>query len=164
MDVSDYYVVVEDQLGQLLYGVETFSRTDLLTENNVNIDDLARRTLETRSPETAPRVRSVMLDARNGDDQVDLMTLADVHKPSHYRCRLEEERGLIFDDRYMATALIHTITATSWSLQMNLDLAAPYMAIGAKWDTSRWDESEWTDLDALLAEARETMDRIEALT
>ena len=155
-------VQIDDPEGQLLYGIETFERTDLLTYSDPNVIDLAERTMVTRSHETAPRVRATLLDARNGDAQLDLMSTVDVFKPSHYRCRLMEWRGLVFDDRYIATAVAHRITASEWSLEMNLDRAEPYMAQGGKWGQTGWDQTLWSELSSLLAEAHTRLARLEA--
>ena len=138
-------IVQDDDEGMALYGMESLERLDLLTLSDADIVSLAARTLATRSHTTMPRVRSVSLDARMGPRQLDVMTLADPFTPTHYRCRLVEQDGrLVFDDRYMTTALAHTITADVWQLEMNLDLAAPYAVAGGRWDQAGWDQATWT--------------------
>ncbi len=153
----------DDIPGQVLYGIESFERVDLLTFDDLDLADLADRTLVSRSHKTAPRVRTVTFDGRAGDAQVDLMTTVDVFKPSHYQCSLIETDGrLVFNDRYMATAVAHQITAANWSLEMNLDLAFPYEAPGGKWDEARWDQARWvppvllSEVSALRAELERT--------
>ena len=154
-------VQVDDIDGQMLYGIESFERVDLLTQIDAVIADLAERTLEARHHTTAPRVRAVTIDAAAGPEQLDLIAGVDVFKPSHYRCRLIEKDGrLVFDDRYMAVAVGHTITASAWTLEMNLDLAAPYEAAGAsRWNDGRWDTATWT---AALASLRADLERTNA--
>lgn len=138
-------VTLDDEVGQIMYGIEPFERTDLWTEDDARLQTLASRALETRNADTAPRVRSVFLDARNGDAQLDLMTLADVYKPSRYRCRLKLPRGLVFDDEYFATGMLIRMDAHEWSVEMNLDLSAPYAAVQSRWDEAKWDVDTWVD-------------------
>ena len=138
------YAVLDDVEGQLLYGIEPFQRTDLLTETDENLATLAYRVLRTRHHSTSPRVRSVSLDARTADNALDLMSTVDVYLPSRYRCRLQYDRGLVFDEEYFATAVAHEVTPSSWSLELNLDSAAPFAVPGGRWDTARWDETTWT--------------------
>lgn len=136
-------VVVDDANGQLAYGIEPFERTDLLTKVDADLTTLANRVIATRSSSTAPRVRSVTLDARTSVAALDLMTSVDVYRPSRYRCRLRYPRGTVFDAEHFATAVVHDITPSSWTLELALDLAAPYAATGARWDSGRWDRSTW---------------------
>ena len=155
-------VVRDDVEGQVLYGIEPFERTDLLTQSDARLNDLAERILETRGSTTAPRVRSVSLDARTSDDALDLLSTVDVYRPSRYRCRLAYPDRLVFDDEYFATGVHHSITRDAWTLELNLDLATPYAALGGRWDAYGWDRSLWSDATTLLAEARDLLRRIEA--
>ena len=141
----------DDAQAQLLYGIEPF---DLLTESDSAITLLGQRILSVRSALTAPRIRSVTLNAATSDAALDLMTSADVYKPSRYRCRLQYPRGLVFDAQHLATAVVHEVSAGSWQLDMNLDLAAPWQATGAHWDQAGWDVSLWGATAALLREVR----------
>lgn len=137
-------VVVDDTAGMAQYGIEPFERTDLLTQHDASLTMLANRVLRTRGAATAPRVRSVALNARTSDGALDLMSTADVYLPSRYRCRLLEARGLIFDGEYFATGVAHEITPSQWGLALNLDLAAPFAAQGGQWDRAYWDLATWT--------------------
>jgi hypothetical protein len=139
------YVILDDIAGQVLYGIEPFERTDLLTERYDLLQLLARRILTTRGHTTAPRVRSVSLDAATADNALDLMATVDVYDPSRYRCRLQYPRGLVFDEEYFATAVAHEVTPTGWTLELNLDAAAPFAVAGERWDTARWDSSIWAN-------------------
>ena len=116
---------------------------------------LAQRILATRAASTAPRVRSVSLDARTADNALDLMATVDVYKPSRYRCRLEYDRGVVFDEEYLATGVAHEVTPNGWTLELNLDSAAPYATVPGGWDGARWDEGLWSVASDLVAEARE---------
>jgi hypothetical protein len=149
-------VILDDLEGQRMYGIEPFERTDLLTENFDLIELLARRILTTRNHTTAPRVRSVSLDASTADNALDLMATVDVYDPSRYRCRLQYPRGLVFDEEYFATAVAHEVTPTGWTLELNLDSAAPFAVAGDRWDAALWNVTVWAaPVAALVAEARE---------
>lgn len=142
--MSDAYVILDDPEGQLLYGIEPFERTDLLTESVSDLEMLARRILRTRSAAHSPRVRSVSLDARTSQAALDLMATVDVYDPSRYRCRLELDRGLVFDEEYFATGVAHEVTPNGWTLELNLDSAVPFEAVGGRWDGAYWDQALWT--------------------
>lgn len=154
---SETAAVADDPVGILKYGIEPFERTDLHTKFDSMCAALARRVLVVRGETTAPRIRSVTLDARTADAALDLMATVDAYKPSRYRCRLELDRGLVFDDEYFATGVAHDITRTAWTLQLNLDVAEPFAIAGGRWDGDYWDVGEWTDppVATLIAEARE---------
>lgn len=160
--MSDAYVVLDDPDGQLLYGIEPFQRTDLLTERYDQLVRLAERILRTRSAATAPRVRSVSLDAGTSDAAVDLMATVDVYQPSRYRCRLEYPRGIVFDEEYFATGVAHQVTRDAWTLELNLDVAAPFAAAGGRWDGAMWDQSTWTDTVRLHTEASALLEELTA--
>jgi len=159
--MSDAYVVLDDHEGQLLYGIEPFTRTDLLTARHDTLELLARRILNARHHSTSPRVRSVSLDARTADNALDLMATVDVYDPSRYRCRLQYERGLVFDEEYFATAVVHEVTPNGWTLELNLDSAAPYAVNNGGWDGAYWDTDVWgAPVADLIAEARELMEEL----
>ena len=139
------YVQLDDLEGQALYGIEPFTRTDLLTESYELLQLLARRILATRAASTSPRVRSVSLDARTADNALDLMATVDVFDPSRYRCRLQYPRGVVFDEEYFATAVAHEVTPNGWTLELNLDSAAPFAVAGERWDTAHWDSTVWAN-------------------
>jgi hypothetical protein len=143
-------LVLDDPDGQLLYGIEPFERTDLLTERDDKLLLLGQRIMRVRSAFAAPRIRSVTLDARTSDDALDLMSSVDVYKPSRYRCRLRLERGDVFDAEHFATGVVHEVTPSQWTLDLNLDLAEPYAAAGGKWDGAYWDQATWGDDVAVL--------------
>jgi len=153
-------VTVDDLDGIARYGIEPFERTDLLTANDDSLELLAERVLRVQGEDTAPRVRSVSLDAATSPEALDLMTTVDVYRPSRYRCRLEypAPRGVVFDDEYLATGVAHTITRDYWSVELNLDVAAPFAAAGGRWDSSFWDQATWSDAVELIAEARELLE------
>jgi hypothetical protein len=153
-------VTADDGQGQIKYGIEPYERVDLLTASDASLLQLAQRVLRTRAAATAPRVRSVTLDARTSTAALDLMSSVEVYRPSRYRCRLQypQPRGVVFDEEYFATGVVHTMTPSDWTLQLNLDVAAPYAAAGGRWDSSYWDQSLWAD----VAAAREQLELLEA--
>jgi hypothetical protein len=139
------YVVVDDTAAQLVYGIEPYERTDLLTESDYRLQQLAERAMRTRGADTAPRVRSVTLNAATSPEALDLMTTVDVFLPTRYRCRLRYPRGDVFDAEHFATGVVHEITRDGWEMQLNLDLAAPYAAVGGRWDGAMWDQALWSE-------------------
>jgi hypothetical protein len=141
---ADTAITLDDDIGMALYGMEPFERVNLLTADDGLLLDLATRTLETRSFTTAPRVRAVQLNARTADNALDLMATVDIYKPSRYRCRLVLDRGVVFNDDYFATAVTHRLTASSWELEMNLDLSLPFALTVEGWDGDRWDRALWS--------------------
>lgn len=145
-------VVVNDPVGQTLYGIEPFVQVDLQTERDDMLLYLANRVLKVRSFETAPRVRSVEIDGRTAVNAIDLMTTVDIWKPSRYRCRLEQPRGEVFDAEHFATGAVHELGADYWTLSLSLDLAAPWAAAGGHWDSAAWDQATWDASAALLEE------------
>jgi len=145
-------VQVTDPASWGLYGVEPFERTDLDTQNVADLQLLADRYLQTRGADTIPRVRSVSLDGRTGDDVVDLLSTTTPFLPSRYRCRLQLLRGLVFDAEYLTTGVRHDIGPEGWETDLTLDVAAPWEMIGsARWEPadepdtglSRWDRVLW---------------------
>lgn len=138
-------VVADDTDGINKYGIEPFERVDLLTQNDASLALFASRILNTRASATAPRVRSVSLDAATTDAALDLMATVDVYRPSRYRCRLTypPPRGPVFDAEYFATGVAHDLTPSAWTLQLNLDVAAPFAAVGGRWDQAQWDLALW---------------------
>jgi hypothetical protein len=153
---------LDDPPAQVLYGIEPFERTDLLTESDSRITMLGQRILRVRSAATAPRVRSVSFDASTSDNALDLMSTVDVYRPSRYRCRLQYPRGTVFDAEHFATGVAHDITPDAWTLDLNLDSAAPFAAAGGRWDQARWDQSTWADVVRLRADAAALLEEISA--
>jgi hypothetical protein len=138
-------VVRDDIAGQTVYGIEPFERVDLWTRETEELEDLADRALRVRSYATAPVVRGVLLDASTSDAALDLMATADPYEPTRYRGRLELDRGLVFDDEFLVTGIVHELTSRRWETNLVLDLAAPFAAAGGRWDeASYWDLATWT--------------------
>jgi hypothetical protein len=134
----------DDVPAQNLYGIEPFERTSLLTKSDNTIAYLGQRILALRGASTAPRVRSVSLDADTSVAALDLMSSVSLTKPSLYRCRLALGRGTVFDVRHFATAVAHDITPGRWSLELSLDIASTYRTAPSGWDEARWDQRTWS--------------------
>jgi hypothetical protein len=144
--------VIDDQDAWSLYGIETFERSDLSTRDQDDLNRLANRYYFTRGPSTIPRIRSVGLDGRTGNDVVDLLTAASPYEPTRYRCRLLLPRGPVFDQDHYCTGLGYVITPEGWTADLNLDLSAPFAATSApRWEPAsgddaglgRWSRSQW---------------------
>ena len=135
----------DDLIAQALFGVEPFERRDLLTADTSELDRIGSRLLVTRGATSAPRVRSVTLDAATSTAALDLMATVDVFAPSRYRCRLiyPEPRGLVFDAEHYATGAHHHITPDTWQLNLDLDLSAVYEASGGLWNVDQWNQTTW---------------------
>jgi hypothetical protein len=159
----DSAYVLDDEPNMVMYGIEPYDRSRLLTASDPAMQDMAQTILKNRSASTSPRIRSVELDARTGDDVVDLLTTVDVFKPTRYRCRLMIEREgqphLAFDREYFATGVTISMDANNWLVDLKLDLSAPYM-VGddPRWDSATWDYQFWAAInplvDGIAAEAR----------
>ena len=160
---GDAVVQLDDLPAQAIFGIEPYERLDLLTMGDPDLLRLAQRQLQVRSADTAPRVRSVSLDASTSAAALDLMATVDPYEPSRYRCRLRQERGDVFDAEHFATGVRHELTRDSWTLQLNLDLAGQYEAAGARWDRGLgWDRDTWAEVAPLAERAHELLARIEA--
>ena len=143
---TDSVQVLDDPEGQVLYGIEPFERTDLQTRDDQLLTVLGERVLRVRAASSAPRIRAVSLDARTSPEALDLMATVDPYAPSRYRCRLQypPPRGLVFDAEHFATGVVHELTADAWTLLLNLDLSAPYIAGPGGWDGAFWDQALWS--------------------
>lgn len=160
-------VQLDDPAGITRYGIEPFERTNLLTEQDGRLTDLAKRVLVIRGESTAPRIRAVTMNAATSDESLDLQATVDPFKPSRYLCRLTLPRGDVFEEMHFATGFRHSVDRHSWETLINLDLAAPYANIGGHWDGAWWDTSLWTTVNRtrldevytlLAAAAREAID------
>jgi hypothetical protein len=161
---ADTALVFDDTDGITLYGIEPHERVDLWTRDDVDLTTLGNRALRVLGHTNAPVVRAVTLDAGTSDAAVDVMTMADPYEPTHYRCRLAYDRGLVFDAVHLVTGVVHDMTADRWETAVNLDLAAPYEAVGGRWDQGWWDRSLWASIAALRIEAEALLARAGAPT
>lgn len=134
----------DDLEGQDMFGIEPFERTDLVSQTDSDLNILATRLLRTRNWKTAPKVKSVSYDAATADNVIDLLTTLSIYKPARYLCRLREPHGTVFEEDYFAVGIRHEITPDHWTADIDLDLAAPYVAPDTRWDTARWDVDRWS--------------------
>lgn len=138
---------IVDPDAEVLYGIEPFERVDLWTESDTTLASIGLQILAARHPDTAPRVRSVSLNAATGPDVLDLIATVDVYRPSRFRCRHTEPDGrLVFDTEMFATGVAHAFNADRWTLELNLDVAAPYATTGTFWGMGYWDAAWWADV------------------
>lgn len=144
-------------------GPEPFRRDDLETADDSTLGLIADRAIDTRSLATMPRVEAVWLDAANdpGDGRtVELMATARPEVPTRLRCRLVELGGrTVFDRDMFVTTVDHTIDdAGRWQCRLGLDVAAPFAAVGGRWDAAGWDQALWADLAARLEDLLTTLE------
>lgn len=143
-------LVFDDVEGRALYGVETFSQTDLETASTTELTSLGQRLLVTRGVDTAPRIAGVTINAGTADNTVDIIANVDPRIPSRYQCR-HSTPGIAgpverFNRMMFATSVNHSIGPDSWVCRIGLDDAAPWgIGIDAgRWDTTGiWDQSTW---------------------
>lgn len=140
-------VIVSDPDAQVLYGIETYERLDLWTQNNADLFTIAARILSNRSARLSmPRIRAVTIDAATSDKAVDLLTTVSIWTPSLYRCRLSTDRGVVFAAQFFATGVRHELSASEWTAEISLDRSMPYRLLAPGdyiWDVARWDRSLW---------------------
>lgn len=134
--------------GQGLYGVETFSATDLVCETTTDLNAIATRLFRVRGGySSTERVERVLVDAARSDDALDLITTASpFDPPSRYRCRLRLGRGVVFNAQMLVTGVRHSMTPTSWTCDIDLDDAAPFESSVARWDSAHWKLSYWAGI------------------
>lgn len=142
------FVARTDTAGVARVGYEPFVRQDLTPTLTSTLTTLADRMLRVRNVKHMPRVDAVHLDAATdpGDGRVvDMMAAARPEKPSRLRCRLRTHTGRdVFDAQMFVTGCRHTITDTGrWFATLSLDVAAPYVATGGRWDQASWDAATW---------------------
>ena len=138
-------LVVDNPEAMGAYGVETWSRGDLLPLDNFELTRIASRVLTTRSPDVMPRIAAVTLHASTGDGEVaELLAASSPFNPSRYRCRHRSSDGrLVFDRTMFVTGIEHTISPVDgWTARLSLDDATPFRqvetrpgGISARWTT-----------------------------
>lgn len=156
-------VVLEDVAAQTVYGIETGPpRTDLVTTDAGTLTAIARRLISARGAATMPRLAAVTFDAATTPAARDLVAAVDPTKPSRWRCVLVRDGRTVFDRVMYAVAVEHTWDAHRWQCRVTLDDAAPYAAVGGRWDQAGWDQALWAAPAAdLAAEARQLLARLQ---
>ena len=97
--------VFDDVDAQLLYGVETFTRTDLIPTDLADLDVLGARWLRVLSADFMPRVAAVTIDAATTVAARDLAATVDPTVPSRYRGYLRQGTRVVFDRQFFATGV-----------------------------------------------------------
>ena len=151
----------DDLPGQSLYGIEPYTRTDLICQSTSILNTLAARILRTRGYRVTPRVERVELSAATSPEALDVATIATPYEPSRIRCRLLLSRGVIFDAEMFVTGVRHTITPEAWLCALDLDWAKPFESAAGRWDGDEWDQALWSGGPS-LTEALESLHALEA--
>ena len=141
---------------QILYGIETVERSDLQAAHDSQLDVLGQRWLKVMSADYMPRVAAVTIDAATSTAARNLAATVDPTEPSRYRCRHHRDDGrTVFDAQFFATGIRHTINRDGWICRIAFDAAAPFAAVGGRWDQGQWDQALWANLVAQLEELLE---------
>lgn len=144
-------IVVNDTAAQTLYGYETGpERTDLVTVDTGTLTMVANRLIAAGGAATMPRIRAVTLDAATSLEARNLAATVNPTGPSRYRVVLERAGRTVWDRQMFATSVTHTWDAAGWHVRIGLDDAAPWQAIGGRWDSAVWDGALWNTSAAEL--------------
>ena len=136
----------DDEPNQIIYGIETISRTDLEADQDSQLDRLGERWLRVMSADYMPRVAAVTIDAGTSTAARDLAATVDPTVAPRYRCRHRRADGtVVFDAEFFATGVRHSISPTGWTCRITLDDAAPFAAAGGRWDAAEWDRTTWAE-------------------
>jgi hypothetical protein len=137
--------IFDDTAAQVLYGVETTpERLDLQTSDPLQLDQLARRLVETRGVATMPRVNTLNLDAGRDRETMLACLDADPQRPSRWHLVIDRDGRSVLDRQLFVTAVDHDWDAAGWRCQVTLDDAAPWIATVGRWDGAYWDSALWS--------------------
>jgi hypothetical protein len=138
------------QYGLGMFGVESFKRTDLETQNLSDLDFLAERILTTRSWVYMPRVIAVTVTAKASAPQTyTTLSAASPYLPARFKCQHRVDGRDVFDRVMLVTGVEHSISPAGWEARISLDDALPYLVGGdhpARWDetdVALWDFATW---------------------
>ena len=135
--------VFDDVTAQVLYGLETFTRTDLICNNPADLDIIGARYLRVLSADFMPNVAAVTIDAATSVEARDLAATVDPTVPSRYRGVLREGTRTVFDRQFFATGVSHRIDPDTWTVRISLDDAGPFATVGNRWDDAAWGTGLW---------------------
>lgn len=125
------------------YGVETFTMTDLETQDAQIVSNLANRVLRNRSFNTAPRIASCTLDAAR-PGVIELLTAADPYGPSLYSCgHVAPDGRTVFARTMYLTGIEHTITGGKWTARLQLDDASPWVTYDSRYDAAHYNTDRY---------------------
>jgi hypothetical protein len=138
--------------GLSMFGVETFERTDLETQNTADLDWLGERILTTRSWKYMPRVAAVTVTAKaSAPETLGTLVKASPYTPARFNCQHRIDDRIVFERVMLVTGVEHSITPAGWEARIALDDAAPFLVGGthpALWDetgVALWDTATWAD-------------------
>ena len=155
--------VFDDTDAQILYGIETFTRTDLICANPGDVDVLGARYLTVLSADFMPNIAAVTIDAGTSIEARNLAATVDPTKPSRFRGYLREGGRVVFDRQFFAVGVSHRIDPESWTVRIALDDAGPFAVTGDRWDGAAWGTGTWAAppvMVELIAEARQLIGAI----
>jgi hypothetical protein len=136
---------MDDPTNQARYGVETWTMTNMQTQSDTVLNDLAWRALQVRNFDRAPRVAAVTVDAAR-PGVVELLRTASPFTPSMYVCGLVARDGrAVFTRNLYLTGITHAIDAAHWTARLALDDATPWLVTAdTRYDTARYDTDVYT--------------------
>ena len=137
--------VFDDVEAQVLYGLETFTRTDLICNVPADLDVIGARYLRVLSADFMPNVAAVTIDAATSIGARDLAATVDPTLPSRYRGMLREGARTVFDRQFFATGVSHRIDPETWTVRIALDDAGPFAVTGNRWNDAAWSTGTWAD-------------------
>ena len=137
--------VFDDPTAQTLYGLETFSRTDLIPAVPAELDVIGARYLRVLSADFMPNVAAVTIDAATSLEARNLAATVDPTLPSRYRGVLVEGTRTVFDRQFFAVGVAHRIDPETWTVRVALDDAGPFAVVGNRWDDAAWSTGIWAE-------------------
>ncbi len=137
----------DSETGQRLYGIETWQADDLVCSSASQLTRLASRLFRTRGFYSGRRVDGVTLNAATDPLTMGLMYTLSPFIPHRLRCRLELERGVIFDENMFVTGITHRMLPGEWECDVSLDRSQPWETVAGRWDDpyqGYWDLNTWS--------------------
>ena len=142
--------VYNDDAGQAIYGWEPYEVGDLLCTLITQLDLLGTRVFRVRGHQTVPRVESITFTAGRGDARtIDLMTTADVFKPTRLLARFARPNRRVYQRENFVTGIEHFVSRDEWTVRLTLDAAQPFQVPkpAGRWapsaDAARWNQNRW---------------------
>jgi hypothetical protein len=123
---------------------ETYTMTDLETQDATVRTLLAQRILRVRNFNLAPRVAGCTLDAAR-PGVADLLAAADPFAPTMYSCgHVARDGRPVFARMLYLTGVEHSITAGAWTARLALDDATPWQTNAASYyDAAHYDTDRY---------------------
>jgi hypothetical protein len=130
-----------------LFGAETYTRRDMETDTDPDLNSLAARVLALRNWRYMPRVASVVIDAKAANPEtVRTMCLASPYVPTRIACQHYLNGVAVIDRTMIVVGVEHSITPSAWQARIALDDVTPFLETGPQ--PARWDETDIAEWDA----------------